>query len=75
MPQISVIIPLYNKEQYIEATIRSVLSQDYKDYEIVIIDDGSTDKSCQVVNSIKDDRIRLISQENHGVSASRIMVL
>lgn len=71
MPQISVIIPLYNKEQYIEATIRSVLSQDYKDYEIVIIDDGSTDKSCQVVNSIKDDRIRLISQENHGVSASR----
>lgn len=71
MPQISVIIPLYNKEQYIEATIRSILSQDYKDYEIVIIDDGSKDKSCQVINSIKDDRIRLISQENQGVSASR----
>ena len=71
MPQISIIIPLYNKEQFINGTIQSILQQDFDDFEIVVINDGSKDGSCQVVNSIKDDRIHLFTQENQGVSATR----
>ncbi|QQX75956.1 MULTISPECIES: glycosyltransferase family 2 protein [Aequorivita] len=67
----SVIIPLYNKELSIYNTIQSILIQSYKDFEIVIVNDGSTDKSVEVVEKIKDDRIRLIHQENQGVSAAR----
>lgn len=68
---ISVIIPLYNKEAIIERSLRSVLSQDYDDFEVVIVDDGSTDRSADIVRSIKDDRIRLYSQENGGPSKAR----
>lgn len=68
---ISVVIPLYNKEQSIASTINSVLAQTYKDFEIVVVDDGSTDKSADVVRAIDDDRIVFISQENQGVSAAR----
>lgn len=71
MPQISIVIPLYNKEQFINGTIQSILRQDFDDFEIVVINDGSKDGSCQVVNSIKDDRIHLFTQENQGVSATR----
>lgn len=68
---ISVVIPLYNKEQSIASTINSVLAQTYKDFEIVVVDDGSTDKSADVVSTIDDDRIVFISQDNQGVSAAR----
>lgn len=68
---ISVIIPLYNKERQIRATLESVLRQSYTDYEIVVVDDGSTDGSASVVESIQDARLRLIRQENGGVSAAR----
>lgn len=68
---ISVIIPLYNKERYIERAIRSVLSQSFGQFEIVIIDDGSTDNSVSVVKSIGHPSIRLIRQDNGGVSAAR----
>lgn len=68
---ISVVIPLYNKEQSIASTINSVLAQTYKDFEIVVVDDGSTDKSTDVVRAIVDDRIVFISQDNQGVSAAR----
>ncbi|PWH86971.1 glycosyltransferase family 2 protein [Brumimicrobium oceani] len=67
----SVVIPLYNKEASITATIQSVLNQTFDDFEIVIVNDGSTDKSVEVVEGIKDPRIRLINQENQGVSAAR----
>jgi len=67
----SVIIPLYNKEDYIKNTINSVLSQTYDKFEIIVLNDGSTDGSEAVVRSIKDDRIRIINQENRGVSAAR----
>lgn len=68
---ISVIIPLYNKEPIIERSLRSVLSQNYDDFEVVVVNDGSTDKSAEIVRSIKDSHIRLIEQENGGPSKAR----
>lgn len=70
-PLISVVIPLYNKESTIKHTLNSVLVQTFQDFEIVIINDGSKDKSANVVSSISDHRIRLVNQENGGVSAAR----
>lgn len=68
---ISVIIPLYNKEPIIKRTIQSVLSQDFDNYEVIVVNDGSTDNSAEIVSSIKDSRIRLIEQENGGPSKAR----
>ena len=68
---ISVVIPLYNKQDYISDTIQSVLRQTYQNFEIIVIDDGSTDKSSAIVESINDNRIRLFKQPNAGVSTAR----
>lgn len=68
---ISVIIPLYNKEQIIEKCVQSVLSQDYNDFEVVIVNDGSTDRSAEIVKGIGDTRIRFIEQANGGPSKAR----
>ena len=68
---ISVIIPLYNKEKTVANTIQTVLGQTFQDFEIVIVDDGSTDGSAGEVGKIDDPRIRLIRQQNAGVSAAR----
>lgn len=67
----TVVIPLYNKELSIQATIQSVLNQNCQSFEIVVVNDGSTDSSAKIVAKIDDDRIRLIHQENQGVSAAR----
>lgn len=67
----SVVIPLYNKELSIGNTVQSVLNQTYQDYEIVIVNDGSTDNSLQVVEKINDSRIRIINKPNGGVSSAR----
>lgn len=67
----SVVIPLYNKELSIQNTIKSVLEQTYQDFEIIVIDDGSTDNSAKQVREISDSRIRLVQQRNQGVSAAR----
>ncbi|SDW89224.1 glycosyltransferase family 2 protein [Flavobacterium degerlachei] len=67
----SVIIPLYNKEKFIEATLRSVLEQSFTDFEILIINDGSTDSSAEIIKKFNDPRIRYFSKENEGVSAAR----
>lgn len=67
----SVIIPLYNKELSINSTIQSVLDQTFQDFEIVIINDGSTDNGVKIVEAIDDQRIRLIHQSNQGVSSAR----
>ena len=71
MPKISVVIPLYNKEKSIASTLQTVLNQTFTDYEIVIVNDGSTDNSVTEVEKVQDDRIRLIHQQNAGVSAAR----
>lgn len=68
---ISVVIPLYNKEPIIEKSLNSVLSQDYDDFEVVVVNDGSMDKSAEIVEGINDPRIRLIEQTNGGPSKAR----
>ncbi len=68
---ISIVIPLYNKEVYIRKTIENVLEQTYKNFELIIVDDGSTDNSVEIVNSFNDNRICLVKKENGGVSSAR----
>jgi glycosyltransferase involved in cell wall biosynthesis len=70
-PLVSVIMPVYNGADYIGQAIESVLAQDYPDFEIVIVDDGSTDNTRQVIQGYPDERIRYFRQENGGVSSAR----
>lgn len=69
----SIIIPVYNAEKYISRCIESVLKQTYKDFELIIVDDGSSDRSLELCRSYEafDDRITVISKENKGVSSAR----
>ena len=67
----SVIIPLYNKANYIEKTIESVLRQTFRDFELIIVNDGSTDNSLEKITGVNDKRIQIISQVNAGVSTAR----
>jgi len=71
MPYFSVIIPLYNKENYIKSTLKSALNQSFNDFEILIINDGSTDDSLNLVKEFSDSRIKIINQKNLGVSTAR----
>lgn len=72
MPYFSVIIPLYNKENFIEASIKSVLSQTFTDYEVLVIDDGSTDGSFITASSLTSAKIKYIQHtKNKGLSATR----
>lgn len=72
MPLISVVIPLYNKAPYIVKTIQSVLHQTFDDFEVVIVDDGSTDHSAEVVwQHFNSEKIRLIEKKNGGPSSAR----
>lgn len=73
MKLISVIVPVYNTEKYIEKCVMSILNQTYKNLEIILIDDGSTDNSPQICDSLaeKDNRIAVIHQPNGGVSSAR----
>jgi glycosyltransferase involved in cell wall biosynthesis len=68
---ISIVIPLYNKARHVKDTIQSVLKQSYQDFEIIVVDDGSTDNGAEVVSQINDPRIILIRQINGGVSKAR----
>lgn len=68
---ISVIIPLYNKGDEVGNTLDSVFCQTFQEFEIIIVDDGSTDNSLHVISSFSDPRIRIIQQQNQGVSAAR----
>ena len=72
-PLISVIIPVYNVKGYLERCVESVLTQDYKNIEVIIVDDGSTDGSAEICEALasKDNRIVVIHQINAGISAAR----
>lgn len=69
--QIDIIIPVYNKEMTIKRCIDSILKQTYTNFRIIIVDDGSTDKSVKICEQYKDERIKVICQENAGVSGAR----
>lgn len=71
MTTVSAIIPLYNKVRHVQRAIDSVLAQTHADFELIVVDDGSTDGSAEVVRRRADRRIRLVEQENAGVSAAR----
>jgi glycosyltransferase involved in cell wall biosynthesis len=70
---VSVIIPAYNAEKYLSETLESVLNQTFSDFELLIIDDGSTDRTAEIVSdySRQDKRLKLVSQQNQGVSIAR----
>ena len=70
LPQLSVILPVYNGLPYLEEAIKSILGQSFGDYELIIINDGSTDGSELVVGKFKDSRIRYFKQQNHGLPAT-----
>jgi glycosyltransferase involved in cell wall biosynthesis len=70
-PTISVVIPAYNAAKYIVSAIESVLCQDFSDFDIIVVNDGSTDNTLAVLNTISDPRLRVILQQNGGVSTAR----
>lgn len=70
-PLVSIIIPCYNTVRFVEETIRSALAQTYENIEVIVINDGSTDNSEEVILSVKDARIHYVYQENKGLSAAR----
>jgi len=70
-PELSIVIPLYNKELYIQRAVNSVLSQTFKNFEVIVVNDGSTDNSLAFVSSIADHRVKIINQDNAGVSVAR----
>lgn len=70
-PKVSVIITTYNREKFLRETITSVLSQSYNDFELIIIDDGSTDKTKDIVDSFTDERISYYYQQNKGQNIAR----
>ena len=71
MPYFSIVIPVYNKEKFVAKTLKSVLSQTFTDYEIIIVNDGATDQSEAKILAFKDKRIQYYSKKNEGVAASR----
>ncbi|MCP9610939.1 glycosyltransferase [Coprobacter tertius] len=73
MPEVSVIIPLYNTAEFVEEAVMSVMNQTFKDVEIIIVNDGSTDNSLQIVEkmALKDDRICVYTQQNQGPAITR----
>jgi glycosyltransferase involved in cell wall biosynthesis len=71
IPTISVVIPAYNAGKYIVSAVESVLTQDLIDYEIIVVDDGSTDNTLDQLNSVDDPRLRVLTQKNAGVSSAR----
>ena len=71
MTKVSVIMPAYNVSAFIEGAIDSVLSQSFEDFELIIVDDGSTDDTARICKRYDDPRIRLLSQKNRGLAGAR----
>ncbi len=70
-PAVSVVIPLYNTERYIAQSMASVLAQTFTDFELIVIDDGSSDAGPEIARRFKDPRVRVITQDNRGLAGAR----
>src|SRR5688572_20456536 len=70
MPYVTILMPAYNTALYISEAINSVLTQDFTDFELLIIDDGSTDDTVRIIKSFTDPRVRLIRQKHAGIAAA-----
>ncbi|HDU8655915.1 glycosyltransferase [Morganella morganii] len=70
-PVLSIIVPVYNVEDYVSDCLNSLISQTLKEIEIIIVNDGSTDSSMNIVNSFSDNRIKIINKNNGGLSSAR----
>lgn len=73
MPKVSIIVPVYNAEKVLRRCLDSILNQSYKDFELIVINDGSKDKSIKIINEYKekDNRVKVIDNKNNGVSETR----
>ena len=71
IPTVSVVMPVYNVEAYVAEAIDSVLAQTYPDFELIIVDDGGSDRSMEIVRAYEDRRIRIITQANRGLAGAR----
>ncbi len=71
LPMVSIVIPMFNVEEYIEQCINSVLSQTFRNFELICVDDGCTDSTLSILSQFSDERIKLIHQRNRGLSAAR----
>src|SRR5919199_728512 len=73
MPRVSVVVPIYNVEPYLRSCLDSLAAQTYTDLEVVMVNDGSTDRSAEIADafSARDPRFRLLEQPNRGLSAAR----
>jgi len=69
-PKISVLLAVYNAEKYVGEAIDSLLNQTFSDFEVIVVNDGSTDKSLEILNQFSDPRLKVISQRNHGLASS-----
>lgn len=67
MPKISVVLPVYNGEKYLKESIDSILNQTFSDFEFIIVNDGSTDKTEEIIESYNDGRIKYFKKENSGI--------
>ena len=70
MPKVSVVMSVYNGEKYLKESVESILNQTFSDFEFTIINDGSTDKTPEILRSFNDERIKVINQENMGLTRS-----
>src|SRR5262245_14530597 len=70
MPELSVVIPSYNHASYIQHAVQSVLDQTYSDFELIVVDDGSTDETLSALSRFSDPRLRVLTQQNQGAHAA-----
>jgi glycosyltransferase involved in cell wall biosynthesis len=68
---VSIVVPVYNAEQYVAETLKSVLAQTYQNFEVIIVDDGATDRSLEICQRFDDPRIKIIHQKNRGLAGAR----
>ena len=75
-PEVSVLMPAYNRENYIEDSVKSILNQTYTNFELIILDDGSSDKTLEKIYAFKDSRIKVLqNDQNRGIAFSRNRLL